>query len=125
METRLMFSENSEGVSHNETNIVENMFYYDQNEDISENMNEASVLSSEFDAFYDPFKLLSNIRQKKILNYWIVNYKNSLIIVILILLEFSSLASMTENNMDIFLISETKIDSSFSTAQFQINGFTT
>ena len=40
------------------------MFYYDQNEDISENMNEASVLSSEFDAFYDPFKLLSNIRQK-------------------------------------------------------------
>ena len=32
---------------------------------------------------------------------------------------------MIENNIDKFLISETKIDSSFPTAQFHINGFTT
>ena len=95
------------------------MFYYDQNEDISESMNEASVLSSVFDAFYDPFKLLSNIRQKN---------SNRLIIAQLninsIRNKFSSLASMIENNIDIFLIPETKIDSSFPTAQFHIN-FTT
>ena len=32
---------------------------------------------------------------------------------------------MIENNIDIFLISETKIDSSFPTAQFHMNGFNT
>ena len=32
---------------------------------------------------------------------------------------------MLHNNLDILLISETKIDSSFPTAQFQIEGYTT
>ena len=32
---------------------------------------------------------------------------------------------MVKDNVDILLISETKIDSSFPTAQFDMNGFTT
>ena len=38
--------------------------------------------------------------------------------------KFDSLVRMLHNNLDILLISETKIDSSFPTAQFQI-GYTT
>ena len=39
--------------------------------------------------------------------------------------KFDSLVRMLHNNLDILLISETKIDSSFPTAQFQIEGCTT
>ena len=39
--------------------------------------------------------------------------------------KFDSLVQMLHNNLDILLISETKIDSSFPTAQFQIEGYTT
>ena len=38
--------------------------------------------------------------------------------------KFTSLSTMTKNNVDILLKSETKIDSSFSTAQFHIDGYT-
>ena len=83
-------------------------------------MNEVSVLSSENEGFSNPLKVLSNIRQKN---------SNRLIIAQLninsIRNKFSSLANIIENNIDIFLTSETKIDSSFPTAQFHINGFTT
>ena len=83
-------------------------------------MNEVSVLSSENEGFSNPLKVLSNIRQKN---------SNRLIIAQLninsIRNKFSSLANMIENNIDIFLISETKTESSYPTAQFHINGFTT
>ena len=36
--------------------------------------------------------------------------------------KFDSLAPMLHNNLDILLVSETKIDSSFLTGQFQIEG---
>ena len=39
--------------------------------------------------------------------------------------KFDSLVQILHNNLDILLISETKIDSSFPTAQFQIEGYTT
>ena len=39
--------------------------------------------------------------------------------------KFDSLVRMLHSNLDILLISETKIDSSFPTAQFQIEGYTT
>ena len=39
--------------------------------------------------------------------------------------KFDSLVRMLHNNPDILLISETKIDFSFPTAQFQIEGYTT
>ena len=39
--------------------------------------------------------------------------------------KFDSLVRMLHNNLDILLISETKIDSSFPNAQFQIEGYTT
>ena len=39
--------------------------------------------------------------------------------------KFDSLLQIVNNNIDILLISETKIDSSFPTAQFNITGYTT
>ena len=39
--------------------------------------------------------------------------------------KFDSLVELVQEHVDILLISETKIDSSFPTAQFLINGFTT
>ena len=39
--------------------------------------------------------------------------------------KFDSLVRMLHNNLDILLISETKIDSSFPSPQFQIEGYTT
>ena len=39
--------------------------------------------------------------------------------------KFDSLVRMLHNNLDKLLISETKIDSSFLTAQFQIEGYKT
>ena len=39
--------------------------------------------------------------------------------------KFHSTVRMLHNNIDILLISETKIDSAFPTAQFQIVGYTT
>ena len=39
--------------------------------------------------------------------------------------KFDSLNEIIKDNIDVLLISETKIDSSFPTAQFHIDGFTT
>ena len=39
--------------------------------------------------------------------------------------KFDSLVEILHSNVDIVLISETKIDSSFPTAQFKIEGYTT
>ena len=38
--------------------------------------------------------------------------------------KFDSLVEILRSNVDILLISETKIDSSFPTAQFEIEGYT-
>ena len=40
-------------------------------------------------------------------------------------IKFDSLVDLVKENVDILLISETKFDSSFPTAQFLVNGFLT
>ena len=88
-----------------------------ENEDsffIDENMN----LSNE--SFIDPYSNLKNIRLKN-LNRLIVAQLN----INSIRNKFDSLVQIFNNNIDILLISETKIDSSFPNAQFHIDGYTT
>ena len=67
----------------------------------------------------DPVKVLNNIHQK---------HCNRLIIAQLninsLRNKFASLSTMIKDYVDLLLILETKNDSSFPTAQFQINGFT-
>ena len=64
-------------------------------------------------------KVLKSIRQK---------HSNRLVIAQLninsIRNKFTSLLNMIKDNIDILLISETKIDSSFPTVQFHIDGYT-
>ena len=68
----------------------------------------------------DPFEKIKNTRLKN---------PNRLITVQLNINSlrniFDSLVRMLHNNLDILFISETKIDSSFPTAQFLIGGYTT
>ena len=74
----------------------------------------------DYEPISDPFEKLKNTRLKN---------PNRLIIAQLninsLRNKFDSLVRMLHNNLDILLISETKIDSSFPTAQFQIEGYTT
>ena len=73
-----------------------------------------------YESISDPFEKLKNTRLKN---------PNRLIIAQLninsLRNKFDSLVRMLHNNLDILLISETKIDSSFPTTQFQIEGYTT
>ena len=66
----------------------------------------------------DPVKVLNNIRQK---------HYNMLVIAQLninsLRNKFSSLSTMIKDYVDLLLISETKTDSSFPTAQFHIDGY--
>ena len=68
----------------------------------------------------DPSSNIENIRSKN---------PNRLIIAQLninsLRYKFDSLVEILRSNVDILLISETKIDSSFPTAQFKIEGYTT
>ena len=68
----------------------------------------------------DPYSNIENIRSKN---------PNRLIIAQLninsLRYKFDSLVEILHSNVDILLISETKIDSSFPTAQFKIEGYTT
>ena len=123
---------NSEGLDHYEANIsdsVKDTFHYDHNEVLSENGDEVSILCSEYNYNYnnikddlvdiDPVKVLNNIRQKQ---------SNRLVIAQLninsLRNKFASLSTMIKDYVDLLLISETKIDSSFPTAQFHIDGYT-
>ena len=78
------------------------------------------MLDSSVEPFFDPNAKLKEIRQKN---------SNRLIIARLninfIRNKFDSLNEIIKDNTDVLLISETKIDSSFPTAQFYIDGFTT
>ena len=65
-------------------------------------------------------KVLKNIRQK---------HSNRLLVIAQLNInsirnKFTSLSNMIKDNIDIWLISETKIDSSFPTVQFHIDGYT-
>ena len=97
--------------SLNETNFEsEGSFLLDQ-----------SMLSTlTYVSISDPFEKIKNTRLKN---------PNRLITVQLNINSlrniFDSLVRMLHNNLDILFISETKIDSSFPTAQFQRGGYTT
>ena len=74
----------------------------------------------DYEPISDPFEKLKNTRLKN---------PNRLIIAQLninsLRNKFDSLVRMLHNNLDILLIYETKIDSSFPIAQFQIEAYTT
>ena len=82
--------------------------------------NQSTLSTLDYEPISDPFGKLKNTRLKN---------PNRLIIAQLninsLCNKFDSLVRMLHNNLDILLISETKIDSSFPTAQFQIEGYTT
>ena len=82
--------------------------------------NQSTLSTLDYEPISDPFGKLKNTRLKN---------PNRLIIAQLninsLRNKFDSLVRMLHNNLDILLISETKIDSSFPTAQFQIEGYTT
>ena len=74
----------------------------------------------DYEPILDPFEELKNTRLKNpdrliIAQLNINSLRN----------KFDSLVRMLHNDLDILLISETKTDSSFPTAQFQIEGYTT
>ena len=83
-------------------------------------LDQSTFSTLDYESISDPFEKLKNTRLKN---------PNRLIIAQLninsLRNKFDSLVRMLHNNLDILLISETKIDSSFPTAQFQIEGYTT
>ena len=83
-------------------------------------LDQSTLSTWDYEPISDPFEKLKNTRLKN---------PNRLIIAQLninsLRNKFNSLLRMLHNNPDILLISETKIDSSFPTAQFQIEGYTT
>ena len=85
--------------------------------DSSDNNNVVNFQENETD---DPLKELNDIRLKN---------PNRLIVAQLninsLRNKFTSLSTIIKDKVDILLVSETKIDSSFPTAQFHIQGYTT
>ena len=89
--------------------------------------NEESVLSNQSTLSTLDYEPISNPLEK--LKNTTLKNPNRLIIAQLninsLRNKFDSLVRMLHNNLDILLISETKIDSSFATALFQIEGYAT
>ena len=83
-------------------------------------LDQSTLSTLDYEPISDPFEKLKNTRLKN---------PNRLIIAQLninsLRHKFDSLVRMLHSNLDILLIFETKIDSSFPTAQFQIEGYTT
>ena len=74
--------------------------------------------STEFAQTDDPKKVLKNLRLKNV-NRMICAQLN----INSIRNKFNSLVDITNNNIDILMISETKLDPSFPNGQFHIHGF--
>ena len=91
---------------------------FENEESILLHQNTLSILN--YEPITDPFEKFKNTRLKN---------PNRLIIAQLninsLRNKFDSLVRMLNNNLDILLISETKVDFSFPTAQFQIEGYAT
>ena len=83
-------------------------------------LDQGTLSTLDYEPISDPFEKLKNTRLKN---------PNRLVIAQLninsLRNKFDSLVRMLHNNLDILLISETSIDSSFPTAQFQIERYTT
>ena len=82
-------------------------------------LDQSTLSTLNYESISDPFEKLKNTRLKN---------PNRLIIAQLninsLRNKFDLLVRMQHSNLDILLISETKIDSPFPTAQFQIKGYT-
>ena len=102
------------------TNSIETLNEVNFESEESVLLNQSSLSTLDYEPISDTFEKLKNTRLKN---------PNRLIIAQLninsLLNKFDSLVPMLHNNLDILSISETKIDSSFPTAQFQIEGYTT
>ena len=83
-------------------------------------LDQSTLSTLDYEPISDPFEKLKNTRLKN---------SNRLIIAQLninsLRNKFDSLVRMLHNNPDILLIFESKIDSSFPNAQFQIEDYTT
>ena len=108
--------ENQSGVSNSIETLNEVTF--ESGESILLDQSTLSTLDCE--PISEPFEKLKNTRLQN---------PNRLIIAQLninsLRNKFDSLVRMPHNNLEVLLISETKIDSSFPTAQFQIEGYKT
>ena len=107
-----------EGNDHCFKTIVLNDPNFESEESFLLDQGTSSTLTHELNL--DPYSNFENIRSKNPnrlitaqLNINSLRYK------------FDSLVEILPSNVDILLISETKIDSSFPTAQFKIEGYTT
>ena len=102
------------------SNSIENLSGVTFESEESVLLDQSTLSTLVYEPISDSFEKLKNTRLKN---------PNRLIIAQLninsLCRKFDSLVQMVHNNLDILLISETKIDSSFSTAQFQIEGYTT
>ena len=83
-------------------------------------LDQSTLSILDYEPISDPFEKLQDTRLKN---------PNRLIIAQLNISslrnKFESLVRILHNNLEILVISETKIDSSFPTVQFQIEGYTT
>ena len=82
-------------------------------------LNQSTLSPLDYEPISDPFEELKNTRLKNpnrlIIAQLNINSRRN---------KFDSLVRMLHNNLGILLISETKTDSSFPTAQFQTEGYT-
>ena len=116
--SQLSHKENHRRVSSPSKTIVLNETSLESEESFLLDQSTSSTLTHELNL--DPSTNIENIRSKN---------PNRLIIAQLninsLRYKFDSLVEILRSNVDILLISETKIDSSFPTAQFKIEGYTT
>ena len=116
--SQLSHKENHRRVSIPSKTIVLNESSLESEESFLLDQSTSSTLTHELNL--DPSTNIENIRSKT---------PNRLIIAQLninsLRYKFDSLLEILRSNVDILLISETKIDSSFPTAQFKIEGYTT
>ena len=129
--------DNSRGFDQHDANFpnfVGNTLHSDHNDNLNENGREESILFSEYDNNNDNKNLignLTNIRSlnpSKVLNDTRHMNSNRLVIAQLNINSLrnksTSLSTMIKDNVDILLISETKIHSSFPITPFHIDGYT-
>ena len=120
----------SKGSDHYEANFPNfgrDTLHPDHNENLNESGNKQSILLSEYNnknkvdnlrdiGSLDPWKARNDICQK--------NSSRLIIAQLNIRNKFKSLSSLIKDNVKMLLVSKTKIDSSFPTAQFHIDAYT-
>ena len=116
--SQLLYKEKHRTVSSPSKTIALNEANIESEESFSLDQSTSSTLTHELNIY--PYSNIEKIRSKN---------PNRLIIAQLninsLRYKFGSLVEILHSNVDILLISETKTDSSFPTAQFKIEGYTT